>query len=228
MARIRCGQLSLWALLVMLSVISTACSALPSIGTVKKDVQDSSSVSLTGVCVTASFVSPSCIYVEAPDRSSGIRVNTSQTFMVGTMVDVEGIIYTDPDTSERYIVATPTYPRATRAAECPTPVGLKISDVGGGDFGYQAGVTGGRGVNNIGLLVKVWGKVTTTGPNWFSIVDGSGVELNVVCPTLYPPPVARDNYYSVTGISSCEKWLGNVLRLLIVRDQDDIVPMTQN
>ena len=69
----------------------------------------------------------------------------------------------------------------------------------------QSGVSGGKGLNNIGLLVKTWGTITavdsSASPQWFQIDDGSRV-----CPTVAYPPYgyAAGDYVCITGISSCE------------------------
>ncbi|MCX6345747.1 MAG: hypothetical protein NT018_11850 [Armatimonadetes bacterium] len=85
-------------------------------------------------------------------------------------------------------------------------------------------------MNNIGLLVRSWGRVTEIEPvtppalpTWFKIDDGSGV--NVKC--LIPSGVTLDQdwgYVVVTGILSCEKVGAELHRLLRVRVQSDITP----
>ena len=100
--------------------------------------------------------------------------------------------------------------------------------VGGGDFldsitGFgQRGITGGFGLNNIGLLVTTWGEVSSVGADSFIIDDGSGVDVRCVVPAGVTLP-GVDNYVAVTGASSCEKVGDDLYRLLRVREQDDIV-----
>jgi len=86
---------------------------------------------------------------------------------------------------------------------------------------------GAHGLNNIGLLVRTWGKVTLAGRGWFylddgsSVSDGSGViGIYVDAPSMSVP--ANGSYATVTGISSCDLYLGNVVNTLRPRSQDDI------
>jgi hypothetical protein len=98
---------------------------------------------------------------------------------------------------------------------------------GGSAIGLQQGITGGFGLNNIGLLVRTWGKVTLAGRGWFYLDDGSGVNsgcgvigIHVDAPSMSLP--TKGSYVAVTGISSCDLYLGNVVNTLRPRSQDDI------
>lgn len=97
-----------------------------------------------------------------------------------------------------------------------TPLALSQRDIGGGALNqYTPGVEGGRGLNNIGLLIKTWGKVTSVDETnkYFYIDDGSklsdgsnNVGLRVSYDNLAPgntitPPV-KDSYVTVVGICS--------------------------
>jgi len=106
-------------------------------------------------------------------------------------------------------------------AEEPAPLALTNRDVGGGRLNdYTPGVEGGVGMNNIGLLIRTWGKVT--------FVDGSGhVGLRVSYDNLAPgntiTPPALNSYVAVTCISST--WLngsGQIQPNLRPRRQSDI------
>lgn len=97
--------------------------------------------------------------------------------------------------------------------------------LGGGRLNPNTpGVTGGVGVNNIGLLVRIFGRFSYIDAQTFSIDDGSGV--NVKCAV--PAGVTLDPSWSfaqVTGISSCEPVGPDLHRLILVRGQEDIVPL---
>ncbi len=131
-------------------------------------------------------------------------------------MSVEGTLATNSD-GERYIAAATITQTGTGEL---APLGMTNKSLGGGDFAYDPGppVAGQRGVtdvpgvpstpacglNNIGLLVRTWGKVTgldaANPPEWFSIDDGSGVQTMVA----YPPyGYAVDDYATISGISSC-------------------------
>jgi len=163
--------------------------------------------------VTASF--PDCTYIEEPDRSSAIRL-TSTGIAEGSLVDIAG--YLSLVDGERRI--TPSYINTADTGLAPRPLGLQNKALGGGDLNaLTPGITGGKGMNTIGLLVVVWGKVTSVGSGYFILDDGS-CPLKVLSP--YLPPVNTD--VRVTGICTVESSGGTATRLLRARKRADIVP----
>ena len=85
----------------------------------------------------------------------------------------------------------------------------------------QRGITGAYGLNNVGLLIKTWGEVTSVGANEFTIDDGSDVDVKCIVPAGVTLPNPGDLVF-VTGISSCERVGDDLHRLLRIRNQDDI------
>ena len=89
-----------------------------------------------------------------------------------------------------------------------------------------------RGLNNIGLLVKTFGRVVSSEADEFYVDDGSGFDygdpnvpgLRVTVPAGTSAP-AVGSYVAVTGISSCYKDGADLYRLLRVREQTDILPL---
>ena len=68
---------------------------------------------------------------------------------------------------------------AVLSTEAVEPLGLTNAFVGGGRLNqYTPGVEGGVGLNNIGLLIRVWGEVTfrdtAEDKKFFCVDDGSG------------------------------------------------------
>ena len=62
-------------------------------------------------------------------------------------------------------------------AEVPAPIAMNSSALGGAALNqYTPGVDQGKGPNNIGLLIRTWGKVTFIDPvnKFFYIDDGFG------------------------------------------------------
>ena len=180
-----------------------------------KKMKDNSWLAMGGAAVSAAFTD--MFYLEADDRSSGIRADKPSHGLTDAMrVDITGKIKTDPD-GERYIEVATAEENGTGSV---TPVMLINRGLGGADWEYepitgagQQGVTGVGGLNNIGLLVTVCGRVTEIEPveepaipTWFKIDDGSG--RNIKCIAEDGSPVISDswlNHYAVvTGISSCE------------------------
>lgn len=139
---------------------------------------DGSTVNVSGI---VTLIGPTYLYIEAPDRSSGIRVEMAPSsppgyVAVGDDLQVVGIIGLFD--GERAIF--PTQPVSPISSGNPLPglLGMRTRDVGGN--GYDAlnpGITNGRGPLNVGLLVKLSGMVTAVDPNpapqWFYIWDGA-------------------------------------------------------
>jgi len=179
--------------------------------------------------VTASF--GDCFYIEEYDRSCGIRVlKPGHVLMPGMCADLSGVIRASPE-GERYVDATAASQNGSgNRAGILDPLAMANRTLGGGDWRYQEGtgegqkgVAGGLGLNNIGLLVTIWGEFTKTSDTTFTLDDGSGTPVNCVVPsgvTLSP----LWNYAVVTGISSCENIGEELHRLLRVRTQNDITP----
>lgn len=182
-------------------------------------------IALSAETVTAAFLD--FFYIEAQDRSSGIRIEKSgHGIGAGMRVDVNGSAHVNPD-GEACVVADSV---ALNGCGSLAPLGLSPSLVGGGACGNQAATWGLRyapdltgrpvrswgeafGLNNIGLLIKTCGKFTKTGDSTFTLDDGSGDTINCIAPdgvTLDP----AWSYVTVTGISSCEKVGGEIHRLI--------------
>jgi hypothetical protein len=193
---------------------------------------DGATVQCYSPIVTAAFAG--CFYVEAGNRSSGIRVEMpDHGFSVGQQLFIlTGTVRTDGN-EERYLDTAWAMPSFD--TEVVAPVAVTNRALGGGDWFYdpttgrgQKGMTDAWGLNNIGLLVRTWGKVVEIEPvtepalpTWFKIDDGSG--LNVRCAV--PSGVTINQgwtYVGVSGISSCEKVGNNLYRLIRVRTQGDI------
>lgn len=185
---------------------------------------DYTSTALTDGIVTAVF--PECFYVESKDRSWGIRATAAGKTVTPGKVTIGGTLCSDPLTRERSITTAKVL--QTGAGEL-TPLAMPIVSVGGANWHYgysygQAGVYGGRGLNNIGLLVRICGRITqrdTAVPaRWFRLDDGTASVKCVVPAGVTINPAW--NYASVTGVSSCERPDGQLVRLLRVRSADDI------
>lgn len=186
-----------------------------------KQVPDGTLISLPELVVTAVF--DSFFYVEAADRSYGIRVDQrSHGASVGSKARIIGWVRTNSG-GERYIEAIDVTVSGNGAVN---PLGMPNKSLGGGQSGYQAAVApGGSGASNIGLLVRTWGKVTgmdsVSSPSWVTIDDGSGLDLRCLLPTAFSWD-SNWQWITVTGISSCESAGGEVHRLLRIRSQDDV------
>jgi len=145
------------------------------------------------------------IYVAEQDRSHGIMV-CSPVFGLpateGQILDIDGVIETDPTTFERRIVQPSATLEGTR--EWLRPLGMPERSAAGADFGlYKKGATGAVGLNNVGTLARLWGRVVGgDGSTFFELDDGSGRPVFVDAtgrrnPIAWPPAAS---YAAVTGV----------------------------
>lgn len=195
---------------------------MPGISYIKL-LADGEEVCLSGKVVTAgSNEFPGCFYIEESDRSSGIKVATSQLVNTGNVVTVTGIIRTSG--GERYVDASSVKVTSV-SREIPEPLGLNCYTLGGGRLNANTGgVKDGVGLHNIGLLVRTWGRVTSADTGHFYLADGSpNPAIKVICPGIAPPQ--EDSFVEVTGISSCEQVGDDYVRVLRARRSSDIVPL---
>jgi len=174
-----------------------------------KTREDGASVTCSGI-VTASF--GTFFYIESADRSSGIRVSGSGA-TVGNTATVTGTMDTLPS-GERQIVSSSVDEVSGTALD---PLAMTNKALGGGAFGSppagQVGVTGGTGLNNIGLLIETTGRVSGGSGNSFYIDDGSDVTVKATVSGGGIP--SNGSYVTVTGISSCELVSGVTGRVIL-------------
>lgn len=159
-------------------------------------------------------------YIEEQNRSSGIRVvatTITGTLARGKTIEVTGKMATTA-AGERYIDQATVV--ASGTPSLLGPLGMINKTMGGLNVGNpplgQYGVPGGSGMNNIGLLVRAWGNVTSFGNGYVIIDDGSGVSLRV--DTTAAPTTPTSGYVTVTGVSSLYGTAGSAERLLLAID----------
>lgn len=121
---------------------------------------------------TVSAGTPACYWIEETDRSSGIKVNSNTLMPAGRRVTVIGTLATVAG-ERRINMLSETQ---GISGDFLRPVGMGLLSLGGRALtGYTPGVESGFGPNNIGTLVRVWGRVTTLGTDYYYIDDGSGL-----------------------------------------------------
>lgn len=168
-------------------------------------------------------------YAQQLDRACGICLpfdNPPAGFSEGTIVTIAGTLQTiDGERS----IKNPTF-TLTGSRTPLKPITMSTLAVGGGPVGLKPGVTGGRGVNNVSLLVSVYGRVTATGWTYFYIddgclrLDGSGMTgLKIITDQLNVP--MKGSYVKVTGIVSVEQPPRTSITIPVVRarQQSDIL-----
>ncbi len=139
---------------------------------------DGTFVRLKDVVVTLGYNTfiDSRIYVEEQDRTHGIMIyapTAGLSAVEGQILDIDGVIDTDPVTMERRIVQPSAILKGTR--DWLKPLGVNLKSVGGADFGsYKKGVTYAVGLNNVGMMVRVFGRMTGgDGSSFFVLSDNS-------------------------------------------------------
>ncbi len=189
-----------------------------------KSLADGQIVGLTSKVLTANFGLSS--YIEESDGSSGIRIDGVSP-APGNLVSVAGILGTSSD-GERYI-GNATCQSGGPAAMPFIPL-LRTSDLGGAALNSRTpGVTGATGVNNIGLLVSIAGKITHVDTDFVYIDDGVGLEdgsgfIGVrVDKTGLTKVFTQGKHAVVTGISSIKQLGSNYIRVLRAGSDDDVV-----
>jgi len=190
---------------------------------------DGTPVKLPNVVVTAGLDQFSDrFYVESDDRSAGIQVRTGPDSGIqaqeGNRVTVKGTIGLAD--GERAVLSPTVTPAGSGVV--PEPLALVNRSVGGQALGgLVPGVDRGVGLNNVGLLVTIWGRVTYVGADHFYVDDGTGLwygsgpaGVKVSCGALTKPGL--DHPVVVTGISAIE-WDGTAARPVVrARKQSDL------
>lgn len=139
-----------------LKVLDTAVHNTTPIGEVKS-FDDDEPVEIYGY-VSASFSARNFFYVQEPEIPAGIQVRYDGDLpSIGSGVYASGTVQTDPDTGEMYIEAENWSRGVSGDAK---PYCITTRSLGGGNLGRQTGVFEGAGLNNIGLLVRVAGRIT--------------------------------------------------------------------
>ncbi|MDO8630379.1 MAG: hypothetical protein Q7R41_07785, partial [Phycisphaerales bacterium] len=183
-----------------------------------KEYSDGNGVRLELATVTAAFAGE--FYVR-DSRFSGIKVKSGVTVAPGDRVNVIGAISTAG--GERFICSLQrgggirdAFARVVDHVDPhPGPAGMPNERVGGAALcPATPGVTGGVGLNNIGVLARTWGKVESTGAGCFYISDGSLPEGQGI--KVSPGTLATQNpqMVIVTGVSSCEKVGNDTIRVI--------------
>lgn len=180
------------------------------IGDAKK-VPTGTPVTLTGAVVTAVFANgiyqdlkDPCFFVQDSDRAAGIVVLGAREVERGDIVNIEGVV-------ARYngqAAVKPGPVTVTGSVSTETePIAMTNAAAGG------VGVKGGTGLDSLGLLVKVWGKVTSadfatsptgSGYYYFTLDDGSGVSGGYIPQVVQNPDFESFNpgYFALNWTST--------------------------
>lgn len=174
-----------------------------------KGMSENQQLTLKDKTVSAVFLNDGCIYVQEPNRTSGIRVAwTGAGIAVGDRVDVSGVVTTrtlSGQPSERQISSATVVRTGSDPAK---PLGLTCRLIGGAAIPGAPGVRDGLGLHNMGLLVRITGRVTKVLGSYIYVDDGSmvvnastsGPETGVMVKCASTPYVVAGSTVAVTGV----------------------------
>lgn len=197
-------------------IVATPCSTIAQ----AKSYADGTLVKLTDKPVSGSL--GSAYWLEETDRSNGIKISSTSSPPAGRRMTVIGTLATT--TGERRLDG----PIETQGSSgsAPSPLYLGSRDLGGAALNAQSpGVTGGTGPNNIGLLVRMWGRVRAVSPGaYYYLDDGfgwsdgttTGGVPNIGVRVLADPgSIAVNDFISVTGASTTFLGSSQIQRAII-------------
>ncbi len=192
---------------VSVQVSSVAAAKAQGVGTL---------VGLSGADMHVTGAYDGFFYLEDDNKAVGIRVVSSETVAVGNGVALAGQIASAD--GEMYINATSVTPDTAEVKIGPLGMNNKAH---GGD----------AELSNIGLLSRIWGKVTYLSPDWtyFYVDDGAGVSdgsgktgIKVYNYDGWIIPGEQD-YVAVTGVASMDPGGIPVIRMRLSLDDLSIV-----
>lgn len=183
-----------------------------------KALPDEDFVILMDKVVSASFGDHFYICETRDDQVSGIRVDGDAP-PEGSLVSLSAIL----DTVNGERVLTVPSVQSESGPGAPNPLFMLCRSVGGGRLNaHTDGVTGGVGVNDIGLLVTIAGKVTSVGSGFVMVSDDEwGAGIKVDCTTLTDPP-EEDDFVFVIGIVGTEQSGATITPILTPRRDSDV------
>ena len=175
---------------------------------------DSTPVILDSNCyLVVSAIFGDTVFAQQTDRARGIRLDyPGLQWQVGNLAVLQGTLGTMG--GER-ILGDVTHSAYSVGSGGPRPLAIAIRALGGGPPDpYTPGIPGKTGSYNVGLLVRVTGRVGVKDSGSFELTDGSGGWVKV-----YSSVVPPDNgFVGATGVVSVEDGAA-VLR---TRGADDV------
>lgn len=197
-----------------------------------RSMPDGATANINGRVVTGVY--DELVYVEEPDRAWGIGVTGAAGVSEGDVISVLGPMATVA--GERRVLASEVNVLA-HGGQVPAPLAMRARNLGGGAFGtHTPGVVGGTGCNNVGLLVRLTGRVTgvASDSSFFCIDDGSGrtddsgwagvrVTLAGLEPGVIVTPPKVGEQVVITGVCSVYTGVSGLQPQVRPRRQSDVV-----
>lgn len=173
-------------------------------------------------CKIVSAVFMGGFYIQEPDRSSGIFVQGSGPG-VGAIVTIGGLLGANGVGERAILDPVVTVDEDPDPLRVPQPLIMTGSSLGGSQFKiYTPGAAGRKGLNNVGLLVKVCGVVIEEQETYFTMTDGTSDEpIKIITANLNGLGLENGDRVTVIGVSSLE--LDGVLKSVIRVTSDTAV-----
>ncbi len=185
-----------------------------------KNLADGAPVGIPLASVSARFATS--FYMQDASRASGIRVESAAGPAKDYTVQIFGRLGL-VNGCERALLDCKIV--AGALGETVEPLFMNSRWLGGEQFGaHTLGMTAGKGVNNVGLLVAIAGKVSALTPDGFYLDDGSGLQddsanTGVKVWSGAPNSVSLHQTVVVTGVVSCKSGVGDgVYPVILARD----------
>ena len=189
-----------------------------------KEREDSRSAGLQAKIVTAAF--PGSFYIEEADRFSGILVLGPPPAGAdpGALVTVGGVMGLNASNERAILNPAVIVEAAANQGRIPPALFIAGGNLGGSDYKtYTPGVTGGSGLNQIGLLISTFGQITSVGEQEILVKIGSSDEpIKVIASGLDLSGFAADDYVIVKGIASLELDGSTLKPIIRVSTSEDI------
>lgn len=180
---------------------------------------DGSFISIENVVCSAVGVDGAC-YVQTADRAAGLRVETADAMTIGDRLTLAGTMQTKTST-QRYLSGASVMSRISGTA--PSPICARTASLGGTSRGeYCAPVPGTTGPYNVGLLMRVCGRVESTSSGFAVVNDGSGAGRVKVSTANLTSGLNQGQMVGVTGIVSLEGEVGSASVILLPRNDGDV------
>ena len=222
---------------IFLFVLCLLCCDLPghaadiSISSAKL-LPDSTDTSITLSSKVVTYAAADYFYIEEDTRNMGIRIDkVAHGLTVGMRADITGTMTTTADNERAVLASIATQTPEPNATGVIAPVSMNNLTLGGADWqvsgtGGQKGTSASTDLNNIGLLVKTWGRYQQVDATHFTIDDGSGLDIRC---SIAPGTTLSSAWEKVivTGISSVYKSnSATYLPMVLVRDIQVNLPIT--
>lgn len=183
-----------------------------------KGLANGDPVALPVLVVSGKFADK--FYVEEANRTSGIRVNSSDLVSVGQSVTVFGVMGI-ADGCERAILSPKVNIETSTNGPAVAPVLIIGSAVGGGAFNAATPGVNRAGLYNVGMLVRMAGQVGSILADGFILDDGSKISdengeagIRIFTGSSASPGTSA----TVTGIISCYISGGVVYPMILAKD----------